>query len=855
MVVNKQLQQVIRGAVIVAASLLAACSNDSTPTNQSNPPPPVVDDGNRIEYKGPNPTSADVQRFLVNVWSNLALQDRCGACHAEGGQAPQFVRRDNIDAAYSAALTIVDLQAPSLSTMVSKVAAGHNCWRTEASVCADTLTTWIEAWANDAGVSGNVIVLTPPEIKVAGSSRAFPADSAGFGEIIHKPFLIEYCADCHSPSGSTPQQPYFADKNVDTAYEAAKSKINLSSPVRSRMVVRLLEESHNCWTADCQNDADRLEAAIAAFAETIEPTEIDDALVISNALQLGPDGLVASAGGRIEPNLIAKYEFKTGNGNWAFDTSGQDPALDLRLTGDVDWLEGGVWGLRFLGGRAQATTAASEKLHSQITFTGEYSIEGWVAAANVTQEQAHIVSYAGGEDISNITLGQTLYNYDFLNRTTETDEVGSPGLSTPNADEALQATLQHVVVSFNILEGRRIYVNGELAASDDPESLGEGSLGSWDDTYALIVGTESYNDPDVNDPWLGTIRFLAIHNRALSAEDVVVNYEIGVGEKFYMLFRVTDSLQAGAIPEGTDAYVVFEVEPFDSYSYLFSNPFFYILDPNKTADSEPPVPLQEIPLAGMRIGVNGREASIGQAFMNINVNISSANYIAGEGLQLSNIGALIPVEQGKENDEFFLSFDALGARVYDRPAEVAPVLAAPEDTTEELRSSDIGIKTFAEINASLSQMTGVATTLPAVKETYEKVTQQLPVDENIEGFLPAHHMGITQLAVAYCSALVANTQLRTQLFGDFNFASEPAAAFSAAGRDLIVDGLARALVIETPEGGAVDSGPSRPQMAAQLNRLIDQMTSCGNSCPADTTNTTVTAVCAAALGSAAMLVQ
>ena len=852
---NRQFQLVLRSIVVVGAAFLSACSNDSTPTNQSNPPPPVVDDGNRIEYKGPNPTSADVQRFLVNVWSNLAPQERCGACHAEGGQAPQFARRDNIDAAYSAALTIVDLQAPSISTMVSKVAAGHNCWRAEASVCADTLTTWIEAWANDAGVSGNVIVLTPPEVKDAGSSRAFPADSAGFGALIHTPYLLEYCSDCHSPSGSTPQQPYFADKNADTAYEAAKSKINLSAPARSRMVVRLREESHNCWTANCQDDADDIEAAIAAFAATIEPTEVDGALVISNALQLGADGLVASAGGRVEPNLIAKYEFKTGNGNFAFDTSGQDPALDLRLTGDVDWLEGGVWGLRFFGGRAQATTAASEKLHSQITFTGEYSVEGWIAAANVTQEQSHIVSYAGGEGIGNITLGQTLYNYDFRNRTTDTDEGGFPGLSTPNADEVLQATLQHVVVSFNILEGRRIYVNGELVANDDPESVGEGSLGSWDDTYALILGTESYSDPNANDAWLGTLRFLAIHNRALSAEDVAVNYEIGVGEKFYMLFRVTDSLQAGAIPVGTDAYVVFEVEPFDSYSYLFANPFFYILDPNKTADSEPPVPLQEITLSGMRIGVNGREASIGQAFQNVNVNISATNYVAGEGLPLSNIGALIPVEQGKENDEFFLTFDVLSASTYARPAEVVPAPAAPEDTLEALRAADIGIKTFAEINASLSQMTGVAITQTAVSETYEKVKQQLPIGENIEGFLPAHQMGVTQLAVAYCNELVASSELRTTLFADFKFGVEPASAFDAAGRSLIVDGLAKVLVVDTPEGGAVASGPTVPQLAERLDGLIDRMVSCGNNCPADTTNTTVTAVCAAALGSAAMLVQ
>ncbi|HEY7771588.1 MAG TPA: LamG domain-containing protein [Marinagarivorans sp.] len=852
MTMYKQPPRLLIIVLVLLLATISGCSDDSAPVNHSNPPPPVVKDGDIIEYKGPNPTSADVQRFLVNVWSNLATQERCGACHAEGGQAPQFARRDDIDAAYSQALTIVDLQAPSQSRMVTKLAAGHNCWREEASVCADTLTTWLEAWASAAGVEGNVIVLTPPEVKVAGSSLAFPEDSTEFAEHVHTPYLLEHCADCHSPSGSTPQQPYFADKSVEAAYEAAKSKLNLSAPSRSRMVVRLREESHNCWTANCDADADALAAAIAAFAGNLEPTEIDDALVTSNALQLGPDGLVASAGGRIEPNVIAKYEFKTGRGQWAFDTSGQDPALDLQLRGDVDWLDGGVWGLRFLGGRAQAPTAASAKLHKQITFTGEYTIEAWVAAANVTQEgPARIVSYSGGDLSRNFTLGQTLYNYDFLNRTTDTDLNADPRLSTPDADEALQATLQHVVATFNILDGRRIYVNGNLAASDDVDMLGEGSLNNWDDTFALVLGAET----SAMYPWLGTLRFLAIHNRALAAQDVKANYEVGVGEKFYLLFRVTDSLEADAIPQGTDAYIVFEVEPFDSYSYLFANPFFYLLDPNKTSESAPPVPLTDIALSGIRIGINGREAPMGQAFANVSVTVSASNYVAGEGLPLSSVGALIPIEQGKEADEFFLTFDRLGSASYSRPAEFRPPVAVPEATSEAGRAADIGIKTFAEVNASLALMTGVPITHPAVRETYRKVEQQLPVDENIEGFLPAHHMGITQLSVAYCNALVADASLRSNAFDGFDFDAAPSQAFMPAGRAMIVDSLANVLVLTTPAGAQVESGPSKAMLAQRLDALIDQMVSCGTNCPAGTTQTTVTAVCAAALGSAAMLVQ
>ncbi|MDZ7925576.1 MAG: LamG domain-containing protein [Marinagarivorans sp.] len=839
--------------LVISASLISACSQNSEPENQTNAPPLVIDDGGGIQYKGPNAASADVQRYLVNVWSNLALEERCGACHVEGGQSPQFVRRDSIDAAYTEVTPFVDLQTPSLSRIVSKVASGHNCWRAESSVCADTLTTWIEAWANAAGVTGNVVVLTPPAVKTVGGSLPFPAVS-DFETLIYTPYLRPFCVDCHSANGRTPQQPYFASSDVEAAYTAVKSKINLSSPKTSRIVVRLREESHNCWSGNCASDAKAMEDAIAALAAKSAPVEVNPALVVSNAVVLGADGVVASSGGRIDTNLIAKYEFKTGSGDMTYDTSGQDPALDLHLSGSASWLEGGVWGVRFNGGRAQGTTVASKKLHKLMSLTGEYSVETWVAPANVTQEgPARIVSYSGSNNTRNLTLGQTMYNYNFLNRTSETDPDGRPMLSTPNADEVLQATLQHVVVTFNILSGKRIYVNGKLAAEDNRDTSGESSLSNWDDSFALILGSETSGMY----PWLGTMRFLAIHNRALSPEDVQANYNAGVGEKFLLMFRVTDRLAAGSVAEGNDAYVVFEVAPFDSYSYLFSLPFFYVLntDPEKLADAPAPIPLQNIDLKGMRIGVNGREAPTGQGFSKLNMTISAANYVAGEGLLLSPLGALVPVEQGKEEDEFFLTFDVLSSERYDRP--VAPVLplSEPDDRPDAEIPADVGIKTFAEVNANLASMTGVASNLPAVRDVYEKVQQQLPVDENIEGFLPAHHMGVTQLAVAYCNALMNDTTLRSSKFSGFAFGATPASAFDSGGRARLIGGLLNALVVTTSDNHNVSSGPGTTDMTAELNSLIDRMTACGNNCPANTTVSASTAVCAAALGSAAMLVQ
>ena len=60
---------------------------------------------------------------------------------------------------------------------------------------------------------------------------------------------------------------------------------------------------------------------------------------------------------------------------------------------------------------------------------------------------------------------------------------------------------------------------------------------------------------------------VAIHNRTLTAEQILQNLDVGVGEKFFLLFYVGD-LTIGSV----EPYILFEVSQFDSYSYLFNQP-------------------------------------------------------------------------------------------------------------------------------------------------------------------------------------------------------------------------------------------------------------------------------------------
>src|SRR5262245_45836884 len=163
------------GALALTA-VLAACSGGGPGTVQ-NPvtsAPPVAD------YSGPPAQNADVQAFKLNLWTNIKESNRCGGCHNAGGQTPQFARNDDINAAYTAANTVVNLSQPDQSRMVLKVGGGHNCWLAAASACADTLTVWIRNWAGASATGGKQIELQEPPIKDVGASKSFPTDSAKF---------------------------------------------------------------------------------------------------------------------------------------------------------------------------------------------------------------------------------------------------------------------------------------------------------------------------------------------------------------------------------------------------------------------------------------------------------------------------------------------------------------------------------------------------------------------------------------------------------------------------------------------------------------------------------------------------
>ena len=871
-IANRAWTQSLRAGIAPLFTLLflTACGGGAATTDN----PIVQGNGNNdAAYAGPAARDAEVLKFQQEFWSNAKSSDRCGSCHNETvGQLPMFVRNDNVNDAYDAAVTVVNETQPSLSRIVEKVSSTterHNCWVADPGVCGTIMTTWIENWVGDTAGGGRDIVLTPPQSADPSDepTKSFPVDVTAFQQTVYTPILQQYCSGCHSSESATAQQPYFADPDINVAYDAAKAKINLDSPIDSRFVIKvspnpmLSGESHNCWNNDCATAETQMLAAITAFANGITATVVDPNLLTSRAIRL-VDGTLASGGNRYEDAQVALWEFQTGNGLTAFDSSGVDPAVDLNFSGDVTWYGG--WGISIGAdaaqgpGKAQASTTGSAKLHTVLQQSGEFSIEAWVVPANVTQEMAQIMSYSAGPMARNFALQQTLYDYDFLLRHNAVDANGmplmgldgNPAVSTPSADEILQATLQHVVATYDPINGRQIYVNGNLVTGADP--IPGGTLIDWQDNFAVILGNEASSDG----LWEGTFRLAAVHRRALTQEQITQNFDAGVGERFYMLFDV--SARIGAPVDSS--FVLFEAQQFDSYAYLFDKPHFITLDG---------VARDGVTMKGMHLAMNGQEVPVGQSYANMDQTTDST-LDAELGQPLSVLGAVISLEKGPEDDLFFLTFDDIDGALYDRP-ENPMLVITPTDTDPAAR---IGVRTFDEIDATYASVleidrlmvyTANGDTAAHVDETYQELRQSLPAVEDLNTFLSSHQVAIAQLAIQYCDAAIGsntnpNPNAEGVIWTAFDFDQPAATAFSAANRNNFVDPLIARAVGQTSAGVVLASQPTYTSVHDEVaafsaaggrpNNLIDRLLAG----PSDT-RAIAKGVCASVLGSATTLVQ
>jgi hypothetical protein len=175
----------------------------------------------------------------------------------------------------------------------------------------------------------------------------------------------------------------------------------------------------------------------------------------------------------------------------------------------------------------------------------------------------------------------------------------------------------------------------------------------------------------------------------------------------------------------------------------------------------------------------------------------------------------------------------------------------------------IGMRTFEEISATMSKLTGIPATNANVAQTYNTVKQQLPTVESIDTFLASHQTAVAQLAIEYCNALVEDTGLRASYFPGLNFSATANTYFASQGnRDLVINPLLTKMV-----GTTISTQPTEASIRTALEDttvdpqsglpygLIPRLIAGPGPFASDRTATVTKAACAAILGSGTVLLQ
>src|SRR5690606_22519627 len=200
----------------------------------------------------------------------------------------------------------------------------------------------------------------------------------------------------------------------------------------------------------------------------------------------------------------------------------------------------------------------------------------------------------------------------------------------------------------------------------------------------------------------------------------------------------------------------------------------------------------------------------------------------------------------------------IGGNQYNPPKPPVPAPPAPVDLPP---ASEIGVRTFDEINATMAEITGVNPNEANVRATFETVRESLPAVPTLDSVLASHQVVIAQLAIEYCNAPIENVGLREELFDQLDFGAASATAFDGDNVDVMIDQLLERMFGGEELATQPDAGFIKTELGLMLHDGHDGRDGLlstpipPNQRPEERTQTLAKAVCSAVLGSAAMLVQ
>ncbi|MFV2059038.1 MAG: c-type cytochrome, partial [Gammaproteobacteria bacterium] len=203
----------------------------------------------------------------------------------------------------------------------------------------------------------------------------------------------------------------------------------------------------------------------------------------------------------------------------------------------------------------------------------------WIkpAAAQTAAEAAYqIATYGISHSSSNFAMGQLGQQVDanayvrFRNRSSRTGGNGNNNIQNTAAG-SLPITLTHIVMTFDETNGRKIYQDGNLIVDEQVAQTIRGdatATNNWDNTHLFALGNE-LGGRDLN--WKGTMLLMAVHDAALTPEQVKQNFNASIGGTSVTLrFDISEHTN---VPNSSITMIASE---FGGNAYLFASPIFEV---------------------------------------------------------------------------------------------------------------------------------------------------------------------------------------------------------------------------------------------------------------------------------------
>lgn len=246
---------------------------------------------------------------------------------------------------------------------------------------------------------------------------------------------------------------------------------------------------------------------------------------------------------RIKNGLITYYNFGFNQDYIVYDQSGYGDPLNLHILNRsvINWNKDNT--IDIINNTAVVSLEPATKIITAVKQTNEFTFECWLKPTEpFSGADSRIASISSTDDELGFALDQRFnrseseheFEYSVRLQTASTVTSGYPEYNSDLSQSYIN--LQHLVYTRDLFGKETFYLNGKKSS----EGFRPSELDTWKSNYYLRLGNES----DMNHSWTGSYYSVAIYNRALSVDEVNVNYSAGP----------SDSIQVADISYNLEVY-------------------------------------------------------------------------------------------------------------------------------------------------------------------------------------------------------------------------------------------------------------------------------------------------------------